>query len=76
MSLVDEVRSLRLRMVKEASPDKFLDALRPEVPGMRGRMLLDEAMACVVDWTQCSVSLCCLGCALDLRCCQVGAVPH
>ena len=70
MCLLEELKSWRLRMVQEASPEKFLEALRPGVPGMRGRMLLDEAMACVVDWSQCAASMCCLGCALDLRCCQ------
>ena len=58
-------------MLKEASPEQFLDALDPTIPGMKGRMLLDEAMGSAVDWMQCKSTMCCLACALELRCCKV-----
>jgi hypothetical protein len=60
-----------LRIEKEAEPSLFLKALDPSNPGMKGRMLLDEAMASKVDYMQCKATMCCIACALELRCCVV-----
>ena len=71
MCIVDELSGNWLPIVKEASPEQFLDALDPTIGGQKGRMLLDEAMANSVDCMRCKASMCCIACALDLRCCKV-----
>jgi hypothetical protein len=68
--LLEELKGPWAMIVKEAAPQMFLRAVDPSIPGMQGRMLIDEAFSCVVDWMQCKASMCCLGCVLDLRCCQ------
>lgn len=60
----------RLALQPAASRRRFAAALQRGVPPLQARTLLDEAFQCVVDWTQLRHSLACVGCALDIRCCQ------
>lgn len=71
MCLLEELGALPLPIVREAVPQQFLDALDPSIPGMKGRMYLDEALGSMVDLMQCKATMCCLACALDIRCFQV-----
>lgn len=68
---MDELSGSWLPIVKEADPEQFIDALDPSNGGQKGRMLLDEAMRISVDCMRCKPSMCCIACALDLRCCKV-----
>jgi hypothetical protein len=71
MCVLEELAMSRLHIVREATPQQFLDALDPSIPGMKGRMYLDEAMGSMVDFMECKATMCCIACALDLRCFQV-----
>jgi hypothetical protein len=74
--MLQELARVRLPMVKESAPEKFIHALDPSLPSMAARTLVDEALDMQVDWMQCKATFCCIACAADIRCCQVRTRCH
>ena len=69
--LLEELTEEWVPIVHETDRGKFLHALDGSLPGMTGRMFLDEALDLRADWTRLRSSAVCIACVAEIRCCQV-----
>lgn len=69
--MLEEMTSKWVPIVHETDRSKFYHSLDSSLPGMAGRMYLDESLELRADWTRLKSSMCCIACVADVRCCQV-----
>jgi hypothetical protein len=69
--MFEELTRVWLPITHESDLPKFHHALDKSLPGMAGRMFLDEALQLRADWMQLKASMCCIACVADIRCNQV-----
>lgn len=69
--MLEELTDPWVPIIHETDQGKFRHALDGSLPGMAGRMYLDESLDLRADWTRLRSSMCCIACVAEIRCCQV-----